>query len=53
MPDPVMAPLVQETFELYGAGKFPLMELADHMYAWAAQSAWRTGHREWHLDHSQ
>jgi site-specific DNA recombinase len=32
MPDPVMAPLVQETFELYGAGKFPLIELAGHMY---------------------
>ena len=32
LPDPVMAPLVQETFELYGAGKFPLMALADHMY---------------------
>lgn len=32
LPDPVMAPLVQETFELYGAGKSPLMELADHMY---------------------
>jgi site-specific DNA recombinase len=32
LPDPVMAPLVQETFELYGAGKFPLMRLADHMY---------------------
>jgi site-specific DNA recombinase len=32
LPDPVMAPLVQETFELYGAGKFPLMELTDHMY---------------------
>ena len=32
LPDPVMAPLVQETFELYGAGKFPLMQLADHMY---------------------
>jgi DNA invertase Pin-like site-specific DNA recombinase len=32
LPDPAMAPLVQETFELYGAGTFPLMELADHMY---------------------
>jgi DNA invertase Pin-like site-specific DNA recombinase len=32
MPDPVMAPLVQETFELYGAGRFALMELAGHMY---------------------
>ncbi len=32
LPDPAMAPLVQETFELYGAGKFPLMELTDHMY---------------------
>ncbi len=32
LPDRVMAPLVQETFDLYGAGKFPLMELADYMY---------------------
>jgi DNA invertase Pin-like site-specific DNA recombinase len=32
LPDPVMAPLVQETFELYGAGKFSLIPLADHMY---------------------
>jgi site-specific DNA recombinase len=32
LPDPVMAPLIRETFELYGAGKFPLMGLADHMY---------------------
>jgi len=32
LPDPVMAPLVQETFELYGAGTLPLMQLADHMY---------------------
>lgn len=32
LPDPVMAPLVQEIFELYGSGKFPLMQLTEHMY---------------------
>jgi len=32
LPDPVMAPLVQEAFELYGAGKFSLIPLANHMY---------------------
>jgi len=32
LPDPAMAHLVQETFELYGAGRFSLHELAGHMY---------------------
>jgi DNA invertase Pin-like site-specific DNA recombinase len=31
-PDPVMARLVQQVFELYGAGTFPLEALAAHMY---------------------
>jgi len=42
LPDPVMAPLVQETFALYGAGTFPLMELADHMYKRGLRN-WRGG----------
>lgn len=42
LPDPVMAPLVRETFELYGAGKFPLMELADHMHERGLRN-WRGG----------
>jgi DNA invertase Pin-like site-specific DNA recombinase len=31
-PDPVMARLVQQTFELYGTGTFPLPALAAYMY---------------------
>lgn len=33
VPDPVMARLVQQVFEFYGAGTFPLEALAAHMYA--------------------
>lgn len=32
IPDPAMAPLVQETFELYGTRKFSLPTLMSHMY---------------------
>jgi DNA invertase Pin-like site-specific DNA recombinase len=32
LPDPAMAPLVKETFELYATGKISLPELANHMY---------------------
>lgn len=32
MPDPSMAPLVKESFELYGTGKFSLREVAHRMY---------------------
>jgi site-specific DNA recombinase len=32
LPDQVMGPLVQETFELYGTGKFSLPTLASHMH---------------------
>jgi len=32
VPDPVMAHLVQQVFELYAAGTFPLEALAPHMY---------------------
>ena len=32
LPDPATAPLVLEAFELYGAGKFPLISLTEHMY---------------------
>lgn len=32
LPDPSMASLVKETFELYGTGKFSLHEVANYMY---------------------
>jgi DNA invertase Pin-like site-specific DNA recombinase len=32
LPDPAMAPLVRESFDLYGTGKFSLLELVGHMY---------------------
>jgi site-specific DNA recombinase len=33
VPDPVMARLVQETFELYDSGEYPLKALMTHMHA--------------------
>jgi site-specific DNA recombinase len=32
VPDPVMAPLVREIFELYGKGEFSLPQLVNHMH---------------------
>src|SRR3989454_4627742 len=32
VPDPAMAPLVKESFELYGTGQFSLPKLVSHMY---------------------
>jgi DNA invertase Pin-like site-specific DNA recombinase len=42
VPNPVMAQLVQQVFELYGAGTFPLPALAVHMYERGLRN-WRGG----------